>query len=126
MPVEKGVRVAVGRGLIPSPNGLREVRPLSLARRTGGAAAVPAPYVQQPARRPVVGYPSPVCSSQGEAVDRIVAAIDQLAADARGRTDPRELTARVAGVWEMICDLDPELARRAQAYTTNEGGAPSE
>jgi len=67
-----------------------------------------------------------VCSSQGEAIHRIVAAIDQLAADAQGGADHQELTTRVAGVWEMIGDLDPELARRAQAYTANEGGAPSD
>jgi len=67
-----------------------------------------------------------VCSSQGEAIHRIAAAIDQLAADAQGSADHRELTTRVAGVWEMISDLDPELARRAQAYTASESGAPAE
>jgi hypothetical protein len=67
-----------------------------------------------------------VCSSHGEAIYRIAAAIDQLAADAQGSADHRELTTRVAGVWEMISDLDPELARRAQAYTASEGGAPAE
>ena len=67
-----------------------------------------------------------MCSSQGEAIDRVAAAIDQLAADAQGQADNGELTTRVAGLWEMISDLDPELARRAQAYTTDEGGAPAE
>jgi hypothetical protein len=67
-----------------------------------------------------------VCSGQGEAIDRVAAAIDQLATDAQGSADHQELTARVARVWEMISDLDPELARRAKAYTANEGGAPAE
>jgi hypothetical protein len=67
-----------------------------------------------------------VCSGQGEAIHRIAAAIDQLAVDTRGSANHQELTARVAGVWEMISDLDPELARRAKAYTANEGGAPAE
>jgi hypothetical protein len=74
----------------------------------------------------VVGYPSPVCSSQGEAIHRVAAAIDQLAVDAKSRADHQELTARVAGVWEMISDLDPELARRAQAYAADAEGAPPE
>jgi len=66
-----------------------------------------------------------VCSSQGEAIHRVAAAIDQLAADAKSSADHQELTARVAGVWDMISDLDPELARRAQGYATDAEGAPS-
>jgi hypothetical protein len=67
-----------------------------------------------------------VCSSQGEAIHRIAAAIDQLAADAKSKANHQELTAGVAGVWGMISDLDPGLARRAQAYATDAEGAPSE
>jgi hypothetical protein len=122
----KRVPVANGRAFIPSPNELR------VADRTRSTAAPlvrrqrPHGTAQPPARRAAVGYSSPVCSSQGEAIDRVAAAIDQLATDARGRADHQELTARVADVWEMISDLDPELARRAQAYNANEGDAPSE
>jgi hypothetical protein len=64
----------------------------------------------------------------GDAIERIAAAIDQLASDARdagaGLSDA-ELTARVALLWQMVSDLDPELARRAQRYTGPVDGGPS-
>jgi hypothetical protein len=69
-----------------------------------------------------------VCSTTGDAIDRIAAAIDQLASDARNAGDSAfdgELATRIAGLWLMIGDLDPELARRAQRYTTPADGAPS-
>jgi hypothetical protein len=72
-----------------------------------------------------------VCSITGDAIDRITAAIDQLASDARdARADKAgisedELTARVATLWQMVSDLDPELARRAQRYTGPVDGGPS-
>jgi hypothetical protein len=69
-----------------------------------------------------------VCSKPGEAIERIAAAIDQLASDAReGQDEPGsiELTARVATLWEMISALDPELARRARGYTTPPDGTLS-
>ncbi|MGH3264189.1 MAG: hypothetical protein ACRDNS_19585 [Trebonia sp.] len=56
----------------------------------------------------------------GDAVDRIAAAIDQLASDARdvkAGLDEAELTTRIAALWGMVSDLDPELARRARRYT---------
>jgi len=77
------------------------------------------------------GYHSPVCSSTGDAIDRIAAAIDQLASDARdagsarGAADERELSRRVACLWQMVSDLDPELARRTRRYTTPADGGPS-
>ena len=74
------------------------------------------------------GYHSPVCSNTGDAIDRIAAAIDQLASDARdaeaGATEG-ELTTRVATLWQMVSDLDPELARRARRYTGPVDGGPS-
>lgn len=75
-----------------------------------------------------VRYDSPVCSNTGDAIDRILAAIDQLesdAQDARGSTDQGEMTTRIATLWQMVSDLDPELARRAQGYTRQVGGEPS-
>ena len=77
--------------------------------------------------RPGIGlsYPSRVCSITGDAIDRIVEAIDQLANDAQGETSGRELAARVADLWLMVSALDPELARRRQGYTTPADGAPS-
>jgi hypothetical protein len=70
-----------------------------------------------------------VCSTQGDAIDRIAEAIDQLASDAHGEsgeTDPGALAARIADVWSMISALDPELARRKREYTTPADGAPSD
>lgn len=78
-----------------------------------------------------VGYHSRVCSSTGDAIERIAAAIDQLASDARdaasthGASGQRELNRRVASLWQMVSDLDPELARRALRYTAPADGGPS-
>jgi hypothetical protein len=72
-----------------------------------------------------------VCSTTGDAIDpidRIAAAIDQLASDAQGESgevEPGALAARVAELWLMVSALDPELARRKQRYTRPAGGAPS-
>jgi hypothetical protein len=69
-----------------------------------------------------------VCSNTGDALDRIVAAIDQLASDAHdveGKAGKDELTMRVAALWRMVSDLDPELARRARRYTGPVEGGPS-
>ena len=67
-----------------------------------------------------------MCSSTGDAVDRLAAAIDQLAGDVHGHANDPELAARVAGLWQMVSDLDPELARRARGYTALPGGVTSE
>jgi hypothetical protein len=78
-----------------------------------------------------VGYHSRVCSTTGDAIERIAAAIDQLASDARdagsarGAAGQRELSRRVACLWQMVSDLDPELARRARRYTAPADGGPS-
>ena len=73
-----------------------------------------------------VRYDSSVCSNSGDAVDRLTAAIDQLASDVRGDASDPELAARVAGLWQMVSDLDPELARRRQGYTALPGGVTSD
>jgi len=73
-----------------------------------------------------LGYHSSVCSNTGDAVDRLAAAIDQLASDARGDANDPGLAARVAGLWQMVSDLDPELARRTRGYTAPPGGATSD
>ena len=69
-----------------------------------------------------------MCSNVGDAIDRVTAAIDQLASDAQGDASEPELAARVAGLWQMVSDLDPELARRARGYTVPAEGstAPAE
>jgi hypothetical protein len=70
-------------------------------------------------------YSSRVCSITGDAIDRIAEAIDQLASDAQGETSGQDLAARVAGLWQMVSALDPELARRTEQYTAPGDGAPS-
>jgi hypothetical protein len=84
--------------------------------------------VEHEAPETPVGYSSPVCSSTGDAIDRVVAAIDQLASDTREGRGPGwdgELAERIAALWQMISDLDPELARRARGYTAPADSAPS-
>jgi len=70
------------------------------------------------------GYHSRVCSIMGAAIDRIADAIDQLANDAQGPAPEAELTARVADIWLMVEELDPELARRQRRYTSQADGTP--
>ena len=69
-----------------------------------------------------VGYHSPVCSNVGDAINRVTAAIDQLASDAHGDLSEPELAARVAALWQLISQLDPELARRTAGYAEQPGG----
>ena len=56
-----------------------------------------------------------VCSIYESAFRRVAAAIDQLEAD-RAHTAAADLEARVAAVWSMVSEIDPELARLASAY----------
>ncbi len=55
----------------------------------------------------------PAASDQ---VARLTRAIDDLAAANPGSLTATELTGRVASVWTLVGDLDPELARRAAGY----------
>jgi hypothetical protein len=57
-----------------------------------------------------------VCSSQGGTISEVIAAIDQLAEDAETGLATAELSARVAAIWGMLADLDPEVARLRAAY----------
>lgn len=96
------------------------------AGRVHGGASGPQ---NEPQPRSRAGYDSPVCSNKANAIDRITAAIDQLASDiqdATGGASVEELTARVAALWQMLSDLDPDLARRAQRYTGPADGDPSD
>ena len=65
-----------------------------------------------------VGYPSPVCSTLGEAIDQIATAIDDLARDVREGSGSVQHTARVADIWLMVSAIDPALGRRMLHYTT--------
>jgi len=60
-------------------------------------------------------YDSTVCSNEGDALQRVAEAIDRLEAD-RGNTDAADLEARIAAVWSMVTEIDPELARLASGY----------
>jgi hypothetical protein len=68
-----------------------------------------------PARAAADCYDSTVCSSEGDALRRVAAAIDRLEAE-RGNTDAGDLAARIAAVWSMVSEIDPELARLASGY----------
>jgi hypothetical protein len=138
MPVENLCGQGVGGGFPQIPNGsgrLCASKTNSPSGRHGGARRSVAGTREQAARleeraaRQIpAGYHSPVCSNTGDAIDRITAAIDQLASDARDAeagASGDELTARVATLWQMVSDLDPELARRARRYTGPADGGPS-
>ena len=56
-----------------------------------------------------------MCSIDESAIRRVAEAIDQLDAD-RKSADSSTLEARIAAVWAMVRDIDPELARLASRY----------
>jgi hypothetical protein len=56
-----------------------------------------------------------VCSIDESALRRVAEAIDQLDAD-RQNADSAGLEARIAEVWAMVREIDPELARLASRY----------
>jgi hypothetical protein len=75
-----------------------------------------------------------MCSTPSERLARIGEAIDKLAADSRAPdhagpdpagTDSAGADAciedRLARIWAMVAELDPELARRVTDYSTGTG-----
>ena len=58
-----------------------------------------------------------MCSTDEFALRRVAEAIDQLDAD-RKSVDSADLEARIAAVWAMVREIDPELARLASRYAT--------
>jgi hypothetical protein len=56
-----------------------------------------------------------VCSIDEFALQRVAEAIDQLDAD-RKSADSSDLEARIAAVWAMVREIDPELGRLASGY----------
>jgi len=60
-----------------------------------------------------------VCSTTSEQLAKIGKAIDELAADSRapqGAWSDASFEDRLAGIWAMVAELDPELARRMPSY----------
>jgi hypothetical protein len=65
-------------------------------------------------------------STPGERLARIGRAIDELAADSlapRGAGPDASMHARLARIWDMVAELDPELARRVPDYRRRPGSA---
>ena len=66
------------------------------------------------------GYRSSVCSTPETpaetALGDLARAIEELAADNRAGAAPGQLADRIARLWGMVTDLDPELARRRLGY----------
>jgi predicted dinucleotide-binding enzyme len=114
--------------VFPSSRTVSAVCPQARQTDLGSAQQIAADRMELAAPEGQVSYHSPVCSNTEDAIDRVAAAIDQLASDAqdaKGSVDEGELTTRIATLWQMVSDLDPELARRAQGYTRQAGGDPS-
>ena len=61
-----------------------------------------------------------VCSMDESALRRLAEAIDQLDADRRS-ADAAALEARIAAVWAMVREIDPELARLTSKYANPPG-----
>jgi hypothetical protein len=61
-----------------------------------------------------------VCSIDESALRRLAEAIDQLDADRKG-ADTAALEARIAAVWAMVREIDPELARLTSKYANPPG-----
>jgi hypothetical protein len=72
------------------------------------------------------GYRSSVCSTPEPPLSRLARAIEDLAAECRAGATDSQLAERIARVWGMIADLDPELARRWSGYEgTAQPGRPA-
>ena len=61
-----------------------------------------------------------VCSIDESALRRLAEAIDQLDADRRS-ADAAAQEARIAAVWAMVREIDPELARLTSKYANPPG-----
>jgi hypothetical protein len=61
-----------------------------------------------------------VCSIDEAALRRVAEAIDRLDAE-RKSADPAQLAARIAAIWAMVAEIDPQLARLASRYATPPG-----
>jgi hypothetical protein len=65
-----------------------------------------------------------MCSTTGDRLARLGQAIDDLAAASKEQTRtgaPGDVADRLASVWAMLAELDPELARRLAGYHAGSG-----
>ncbi|MGH3155686.1 MAG: hypothetical protein ACRDNF_03780 [Streptosporangiaceae bacterium] len=67
-----------------------------------------------------------MCSTQESPLGRLARAIDDLAADSREGTAQADAAERIARLWGMLADLDPELARRRPGYEDTADGTVSQ
>jgi hypothetical protein len=56
-----------------------------------------------------------VCSIDEAAFQRVAEAIDRLDAE-RQDADPAQMATRIAAIWTMVTEIDPELARLVSRY----------
>ena len=56
-----------------------------------------------------------VCSTDELALRRVAEAIDRLEADRRS-ADTSDLEARIAEIWAMVREMDPQMSRLASRY----------
>ena len=56
-----------------------------------------------------------VCSTDELALRRVAEAIDRLEAD-RSSADSSDLEARIAEIWAMVREIDPQMSRLASRY----------
>ncbi len=56
-----------------------------------------------------------VCSIDDSALRRVAEAIDRLDADRRS-ADSSDLEARIAEIWAMVREIDPQISRLASRY----------
>ena len=56
-----------------------------------------------------------MCSIDESALRRVAEAIDRLEADRRS-ADSSDLEARIAEIWAMVREIDPQMSRLASRY----------
>jgi hypothetical protein len=88
---------------MPDPDG---------APRAIPAAELPPAGVPTPARQPAEQPTGPSAGQLGSAIEDLAAAAQSGTTDA----DDERLTDMLAAVWGLVAELDPDLARRLDAY----------
>src|SRR5579859_72263 len=91
--------------------------PMPTPSQRGSDPPDPPMPISSPPAMPSRGSDPPVLPIT---LDSLTEAIDELAADSCDGTVPPRLAERIARLWAMVSDLDPELARRRAAYEQTE------